>query len=97
MIEPIGGGIPGSILGSMVGTGADVSYVPLLIRGTPAGQNGPFRTPRHIIRLMVEMVEPKPTDICLRSGLRKLRLWGYTGEKRGAGGISGAVAIPPQD
>ena len=28
-----------------------------------AGQNGQFRTPRHIIRLMVEMVEPKPTDI----------------------------------
>ena len=36
----------------------------LLIRGTPAaGQNGQFRTPRHIIRLMVERVEPKPTDI----------------------------------
>jgi type I restriction enzyme M protein len=28
-----------------------------------AGQNGQFRTPRHIIQLMVEMVEPKPTDI----------------------------------
>jgi N-6 DNA Methylase len=27
------------------------------------GQNGQFRTPRHIIRLMVEMVEPKPTDV----------------------------------
>src|SRR4030095_6289905 len=29
----------------------------------PAGQNGPFRTPRHIIRLMVEMVAPQPDDI----------------------------------
>jgi len=28
-----------------------------------AGQNGQFRTSRHIIRLMVEMVEPKLTDI----------------------------------
>src|SRR5438045_2810501 len=28
-----------------------------------AGQNGQFRTPRHIIRLMVEMVEPKPMDV----------------------------------
>jgi type I restriction enzyme M protein len=24
------------------------------------GQNGQFRTPRHIIRLMVELTEPKP-------------------------------------
>jgi type I restriction enzyme M protein len=28
-----------------------------------AGQNGQFRTPRHIIRLMVEMVEPRPGDV----------------------------------
>src|SRR3984893_2569482 len=28
-----------------------------------AGQNGQFRTPRHIIALMVELTEPKPTDI----------------------------------
>src|ERR1700747_2793056 len=28
-----------------------------------AGQNGQFRTPRHIIRLMVEMVAPKTTEI----------------------------------
>ena len=28
-----------------------------------AGQNGQFRTPRHIIRLMVEMVAPQPTDV----------------------------------
>lgn len=27
-----------------------------------AGRNGQFRTPRHIIRMMVKMVEPKPTD-----------------------------------
>ena len=28
-----------------------------------AGQNGQFRTPRHIIQLMVELVRPVPTDI----------------------------------
>jgi type I restriction enzyme M protein len=28
-----------------------------------AGQNGQFRTPRHIIRLMVEMTAPKPKDV----------------------------------
>ena len=28
-----------------------------------AGQNGQFRTPRHIIRLMVELTAPKPTDV----------------------------------
>ena len=28
-----------------------------------AGQNGQFRTPRHIIRLMVELTEPNPKDV----------------------------------
>ncbi|MFB1487389.1 MULTISPECIES: N-6 DNA methylase [unclassified Thiocapsa] len=28
-----------------------------------AGQNGQFRTPRHFIQLMVEMVEPTPDDV----------------------------------
>jgi type I restriction enzyme M protein len=28
-----------------------------------AGQNGQFRTPSHIIRLMVEMVEPSPRTL----------------------------------
>lgn len=28
-----------------------------------SGKNGQFRTPRHIIRMMVEMVEPKPNDL----------------------------------
>ena len=38
-------------------------YEYLLSKLTTAGINGQFRTPRHIIRLMVEMVEPKPTDV----------------------------------
>ena len=27
-----------------------------------AGRNGQFRTPRHIIRMMVQMVDPKPGE-----------------------------------
>jgi type I restriction enzyme M protein len=38
-------------------------YEYMLSKIASAGQNGQFRTPRHIIRLMVEMVAPKPTDI----------------------------------
>jgi type I restriction enzyme M protein len=37
-------------------------YEYLLGKLTTAGINGQFRTPRHIIRLMVDLVEPKPTD-----------------------------------
>jgi type I restriction enzyme M protein len=38
-------------------------YEYMLGKIASAGQNGQFRTPRHIIRLMVEMVAPKPTDV----------------------------------
>jgi type I restriction enzyme M protein len=38
-------------------------YEYLLSKLTTAGINGQFRTPRHIIRLMVDMLVPKPTDI----------------------------------
>jgi type I restriction enzyme M protein len=38
-------------------------YEYMLGKIASAGQNGQFRTPRHIIRLMVEMVTPQPTDI----------------------------------
>ena len=38
-------------------------YEYMLAKIATAGQNGQFRTPRHIIRLMVEMAAPKPTDI----------------------------------
>lgn len=38
-------------------------YEYLLSKLTTAGINGQFRTPRHIIRLMVNMLEPKPTDV----------------------------------
>ena len=40
-------------------------YEYLLSKLTTAGINGQFRTPRHIIRMMVELMQPKPTDrIC---------------------------------
>src|SRR5947209_9776771 len=38
-------------------------YEYMLGKIASAGQNGQFRTPRHIIRMMVEMVEPRPGDI----------------------------------
>jgi type I restriction enzyme M protein len=38
-------------------------YEYMLSKIATAGQNGQFRTPRHIIRLMVEMVAPNPKDI----------------------------------
>ena len=38
-------------------------YEYLLSKLTTAGINGQFRTPRHIIRLMVDMLAPKPTDV----------------------------------
>ena len=38
-------------------------YEYLLSKLTTAGINGQFRTPRHIIRLMVDLLEPKPDEI----------------------------------
>jgi len=38
-------------------------YEYMLAKIATAGQNGQFRTLRHIIRLMVEMTAPQPTDI----------------------------------
>ncbi len=38
-------------------------YEYLLSKIASAGKNGQFRTPRHIIRMMVDMVQPKKDDI----------------------------------
>lgn len=38
-------------------------YEYMLGKIASAGQNGQFRTPRHIIKLMVDMMAPKPTDV----------------------------------
>jgi tetratricopeptide (TPR) repeat protein len=37
-------------------------YEYLLSKLSTAGRNGQFRTPRHIIRLMVQMIAPKPNE-----------------------------------
>ncbi len=40
-------------------------YEYMLSKLSTSGQNGQFRTPRHIIKLMVDMTQPKPSDsIC---------------------------------
>ena len=38
-------------------------YEYMLSKIATAGQNGQFRTPRHIIQLMVELTQPTPKDI----------------------------------
>jgi type I restriction enzyme M protein len=38
-------------------------YEYLLSKIASAGQNGQFRTPRHIIKMMVEMIKPSPEDV----------------------------------
>ncbi len=38
-------------------------YEYMLGKLNTAGINGQFRTPRHIIRLMVELLDPKPTEV----------------------------------
>ncbi|MDZ7762390.1 MAG: N-6 DNA methylase [Desulfovermiculus sp.] len=38
-------------------------YEYMLGKIATAGQNGQFRTPRHIIKLMVEMTAPTPKDV----------------------------------
>lgn len=40
-------------------------YEYLLDKIKASGRNGQFRTPRHIIRMMVEIVKPKPSDLIL--------------------------------
>lgn len=38
-------------------------YEYLLSKLSQSGVNGQFRTPRHIIRMMVELMEPRPEDV----------------------------------
>ena len=49
-------------------------YEYMLGKIATAGQNGQFRTPRHIIKLMVDMTAAHPEGRHLRSGLRHGRL-----------------------
>ena len=47
-------------------------YEYLLGKLTTAGINGQFRTPRHIIKMMVDLVEPKPTWTIADSTFQRL-------------------------
>lgn len=38
-------------------------YEYLLSKISSSGTNGQFRTPRHIIKMMVELIQPKPNDV----------------------------------
>ncbi len=73
-------------------TGGDTKgdlYEYLLGKLTTAGINGQFRTPRHIIELMVDLVAPKPTDVVgdpacgtggFLVGVMEYLKWKYTSE-----------------
>ena len=63
-------------------------YEYMLGKIVSAGQNGQFRTPRHIIRLMVDMSAPQPTDVICDPAS------GTGGFLVAAGGISANI-IPP--
>ena len=49
-------------------------YEYLLSKLSQSGTNGQFRTPRHIIDLIVALVNPQPGHAHLRPGLRHGRL-----------------------
>ena len=54
-------------------------YEYMLSKIATAGHNGQFRTPRHIIQLMVEMMNPGPTRRDLRPCMRNRRVPGGCG------------------
>ena len=47
-------------------------YEYLLSKISTAGRNGQFRTPRHIIRMMVELMKPTPKETICESKTRYL-------------------------
>lgn len=62
MLEKIVTGIDGL---EMEGDIKGNLYEYLLSKLSTSGTNGQFRTPRHIIRMMVELMEPSPSDIII--------------------------------
>ena len=61
MLKKLINGIDGLELGDSDSKGDLYEY--LLSKVATAGTNGQFRTPRHIIKMMVELVKPNPSDI----------------------------------
>lgn len=58
-----------------------------------SGQNGQFRTPRHIIRMMVELMERKPEDTICDIIMQKLIQFdfSYDGRFQGCAKLSEGV------
>lgn len=52
-------------------------YEYLLSKLSTSGTNGQFRTPRHIIKMMVELVKPNPSDIIIDIILQRLIQFNY--------------------
>lgn len=63
MLTKLVDGIDGLDLGDADSKGDLYEY--LLSKVATAGTNGQFRTPRHIIKMMVELVKPVPSDIII--------------------------------
>ena len=63
MLTKIVDGIDGLELGDADSKGDLYEY--LLSKVATAGTNGQFRTPRHIIKMMVDLVQPQPEDIII--------------------------------
>lgn len=61
MLTKLIDGIDGLELGDSDSKGDLYEY--LLSKVATAGTNGQFRTPRHIIKMMVDLVKPTPTDV----------------------------------
>jgi type I restriction enzyme M protein len=61
LLEKVVGLVDGLPLGDRDTKGDLYEY--MLGKLATAGQNGQFRTPRHIIQLMVELVAPTPKDV----------------------------------
>ena len=52
-------------------------YEYLLSKLSTSGTNGQFRTPRHIIKMMVELTNPNPSDIIIDIILQRLIQFNY--------------------
>ena len=75
------------------GTKGDV-YEYMLGKIATAGQNGQFRAPRHIIRLMVELTEPHPADVVCDPACGKAGFLVATGPAALTQAPGGAVYAP---
>ena len=63
-------------------------YEYLLAKIASAGVNGQFRTPRHIIRMMVELMDPKADEVICDIKTPRLIQFNYSSADFAAGGVS---------